>query len=133
MAVRPPIPFVLGLECAGVINSTSPIPPGCPFKTGGRVSTFPVTRVERLTTNSIDRVFGFAQGSYAEHVVANPHELNLIPDEMSFEDAAVLSMCVVQMAHSAPYFHELIWYGAGRTYTTSYHALVRQAQVRKGP
>ena len=34
-SARPPLPFVLGAEFAGVISASSPIPKGCPYSPGG--------------------------------------------------------------------------------------------------
>ncbi|QRV94160.1 Zinc-binding dehydrogenase [Ceratobasidium sp. AG-Ba] len=88
---QPPFPFVLGAEFAGVIASSSPIPKGCPFKPG-------------------DRVFGSAQGAYAERVAAKWQSLHPIPKGFSFEEAAGLFV----------------------TWPTSYEALVGRAQLQAG-
>jgi len=37
-------------------------------------------------------VFGYAQGAYAEHVTAEPGNLIPIPDNVSFEEAAVVPL-----------------------------------------
>ncbi|KAG8747168.1 Cytosolic Fe-S cluster assembly factor nar1 [Ceratobasidium sp. 414] len=86
---QPPFPFVLGAEFAGVIANSSPIPKGCPFKPG-------------------DRVFGSAQGTYAERVAAKWDSLHPIPAGFSFEQAAGLFV----------------------TWPTSYEALVGRAQLQ---
>ncbi|CAE6448982.1 unnamed protein product [Rhizoctonia solani] len=88
---QPPFPFVLGAEFAGTISASSPIPKDCPFKPG-------------------DRVFGSAQGSYAERVAAKWHSLHPIPNGFSFEQAAGLFV----------------------TWPTSYEALVGRAQLQSG-
>ncbi|KAG8680971.1 hypothetical protein FRC09_017846 [Ceratobasidium sp. 395] len=88
---QPPFPFVLGAEFAGVITSSSPIPNGCPFKPG-------------------DRVFGSAQGAYAERVAAKWQSLHPIPAGFGFEQAAGLFV----------------------TWPTSYEALVGRAQLQPG-
>ncbi|GFZ44113.1 hypothetical protein JCM24511_01834 [Saitozyma sp. JCM 24511] len=54
------------------------------------------------------RVFGHAQGAYAEHVVADPRGLLPIPDNLSYEQAAVVFL----------------------TYTTSYEGLVGRGQAK---
>jgi len=46
----------------------------------------------RLTSDGLDRVFGFAQGSYGEHVVTTPSSIIPMPDNMPFEQAAIVSM-----------------------------------------
>ncbi|KDN46199.1 hypothetical protein RSAG8_04426, partial [Rhizoctonia solani AG-8 WAC10335] len=88
---QPPFPFVLGAEFAGTISASSPIPKGCPFKPG-------------------DRVFGSAQGTYAERIAAKWHSLHPIPNGFSFEQAAGLFV----------------------TWPTSYEALVGRAQLQPG-
>ncbi|CAE6403645.1 unnamed protein product [Rhizoctonia solani] len=88
---QPPFPFVLGAEFAGTITSSSPIPKGCPFKSG-------------------DRVFGSAQGAYAERVTAKWQSLHPIPNGFSFDQAAGLFV----------------------TWPTSYEALVGRAQLQPG-
>ncbi|KAK1924379.1 NAD(P)-binding protein [Papiliotrema laurentii] len=88
---QPPMPFVLGAEFSGTISADSPIPKHCPYKPG-------------------DRVFGYAQGAYGEHVVANPFALIPLPDNVSFEQAAVVPL----------------------TYTTSYEGLVHRGKIQPG-
>lgn len=60
---------MLGTELAGKISKDSPIPPGCPYKPG-------------------DRVFGAAQGAFADKVAAPWKQLNPLPDTMSFDEGA---------------------------------------------
>ena len=55
-------------------------------------------------------MFGFANGCFAERVSALSDNMFLIPDGMSFEEAAGLSI----------------------TYPTSYSALVIRAKLQKG-
>ncbi|WWC70351.1 uncharacterized protein I206_104301 [Kwoniella pini CBS 10737] len=88
---QPPLPFVLGAELAGTISKTSPIPKGCPYEPG-------------------DKVFGYAQGSYAEHVTVSWKTLLPIPEGVSFEEAATIPL----------------------TTTTSYAALVDRANAQPG-
>ncbi|WVQ67824.1 uncharacterized protein L199_006029 [Kwoniella botswanensis] len=88
---QPPLPFVLGAEVAGTISHTAPIPDDCPYQPG-------------------DRVAGYAQGAYAEHVVVSWRNLLPIPDELSFEEAATIPL----------------------TPTTSYAALVGRAKAKAG-
>lgn len=63
------MPFILGTELAGKIASNSPIPKGCPFKPG-------------------DRVFGSAQGSYADRVATAWQRLEPLPNNLSFDQGA---------------------------------------------
>ncbi|KAF8608812.1 NAD(P)-binding protein [Ceratobasidium sp. AG-I] len=88
---QPPFPFILGAEFAGTIASSSPIPAGCPFKPG-------------------DKVFGSAQGAYAERVAAKWKSLHPIPAGFTFDEAAGLFV----------------------TWPTSYEALVGRAQLQPG-
>ncbi|KAF8334325.1 NAD(P)-binding protein [Cantharellus anzutake] len=68
---QPPMPFILGSEFAGRISKNSPIPPGCSFKPG-------------------DKIFGSAQGSYAEQVAVDVSRCYPIPNGMSYDQAAGL-------------------------------------------
>ncbi|KAG8953518.1 hypothetical protein FRC04_002360 [Tulasnella sp. 424] len=89
---QPPFPWVPGTEFAGVISSSStPLPDKCPFKVG-------------------DRVFGASQGAYAERMVCDWKALQKVPDGMSFDEAASLTI----------------------TWPTSYEALVGRAQTQPG-
>ncbi|KIM91821.1 hypothetical protein PILCRDRAFT_809785 [Piloderma croceum F 1598] len=88
---QPPFPFVLGMELAGKIADNSPIPEGCPFKPG-------------------QRVFGSAQGSYADRVCANWVALAPLPANMTFDQGA----------------------GIHITWPTSYEALVGRAGLKAG-
>jgi NADPH:quinone reductase len=62
----PPGPFILGTEFAGTVAAA---PAGSPFKRG-------------------DRVFGSAQGSLAERVVAKSDLVLPLPDTLSFDQGA---------------------------------------------
>lgn len=66
---KPPFPFVLGSEFAGRISEGYPIPPGCSFKPG-------------------DRVSGATPGSYVDKVAIDVSQLIKLPDNISFEQAA---------------------------------------------
>ncbi|WVQ82212.1 hypothetical protein IAT38_004340 [Cryptococcus sp. DSM 104549] len=70
---QPPMPFTLGVELAGKIAQDSPIPKGCPFKPG-------------------DRVFGMAQGAYAEKCKADWRELLPVPENLSMAEACTVSL-----------------------------------------
>ncbi|KZV96520.1 NAD(P)-binding protein [Exidia glandulosa HHB12029] len=71
--LMPPHPFILGVEFAGRISKSSPIPQGCPFKPG-------------------DRVFGSASSAYAERAAAPWRNLHLVPANMTMEQAAGMSL-----------------------------------------
>ncbi|KAK4685609.1 NADPH:quinone reductase, partial [Tremellales sp. Uapishka_1] len=88
---QPPLPFVLGAEFAGRISAHSPIPKGCRWRPG-------------------DRVFGYAQGSFAEVVAVGWKGLLGMPAVLGFEEAAGVSL----------------------TYTTSYEGLVGRGAAKKG-
>ena len=77
---QPPFPFVLGSEFSGKVSENSPLPKGCPFKHG-------------------DRVFGYAQGAYADRVAADFKYLLPLPNKMSYDNGAGLS-CRISMPHS---------------------------------
>jgi len=68
---------VPGVEFAGVVAKSSPIPKGCPFQAG-------------------DRVFGASQGAFAERVGCDWRQLLEIPENLSFEQAAGLSITYVE-------------------------------------
>ncbi|KAJ7601174.1 alcohol dehydrogenase [Mycena floridula] len=89
--IQPPLPFVLGSEFAGRIAKDSPIPKGCPFKPG-------------------DRVFGAAQGAYADKLKAKWTAVLPLPDAVSFDHGASLYV----------------------TWPTSYEALKGRAQLKAG-
>ncbi|KAG0229054.1 hypothetical protein BGW42_001823 [Actinomortierella wolfii] len=88
--VKPPMPFVLGAEFAGVVIDVHP-----EAKTHYKVG---------------DRVFGSAQGCYAEKLSCHPNMALPIPDNLSYEQAAGLFI----------------------TYPTSYAALAVRAKLQKG-
>jgi len=57
---------VLGAEFAGTVAAA---PQGCPYKPG-------------------DRVFGVAQGAFGERIAVKPHQVQPLPDALSFEQGA---------------------------------------------
>ncbi|KAI0733123.1 alcohol dehydrogenase [Fomitopsis betulina] len=87
--VKPPLPFTLGSEFAGRIAADSPIPKGCPFKPG-------------------DRVFGAAQGAYADKLTSKWRALLPLSDAMTYDQGAGLFI----------------------TWPTSYEALVGRAELK---
>ncbi|KAI0930554.1 hypothetical protein AcV5_007236 [Taiwanofungus camphoratus] len=86
---QPPFPFILGSELAGRIAKTSPIPIGCPFKPG-------------------DKVFGDAEGAYADRIAVQWKRLMPLPENISYDQGAVLSV----------------------TWPTCYEALVGRAKLK---
>ncbi|KAG6336038.1 hypothetical protein ID866_3054 [Astraeus odoratus] len=83
--------IVKSAEFAGRIASDSPIPTGCQFRPG-------------------DRVFGMAQGAFADKVAAKWTSINALPDNLTFDQGAGLYI----------------------TWPTSYEALVGRAGVKPG-
>ena len=57
---------MLGAEFAGTVAAA---PQGSPYKLG-------------------DRVFGVAQGAYGERILAKPHQVQRLPDALSFDQGA---------------------------------------------
>jgi NADPH2:quinone reductase len=88
-SAQPPLPFVLGAEFAGRISQDSPIPKGCHYKAGGKSLILSSGRADKG-----DKVFGFAQGSFAENLVADWKNLLPIPKGLSFEHACVVPLYV---------------------------------------
>ncbi|KAL7421691.1 hypothetical protein Q5752_003461 [Cryptotrichosporon argae] len=70
---KPPLPFVLGVEFTGRISAASPVPAGCPFRPG-------------------DRVSGMGQGAYASHVAVDWRALMPLPPGVGF--AAGVGACL---------------------------------------
>lgn len=69
--IKPPFPFTLGAEFAGKVAKGSPIPKGCPYKSG-------------------DRVFGSTQGCFADKVAVKWQATNRLPDNLTFDQGAGL-------------------------------------------
>lgn len=67
--VKPPFPFTLGAEFAGKVAEDSPIPKGCPYKPG-------------------DRVFGQAQGCFADKVAVKWQAATRLPNNMTYDQGA---------------------------------------------
>lgn len=67
---------MLGAEFAGTVAAA---PPGSPYKPG-------------------DRVFGSAQGTYGERVIASPVDVLPLPDTLSFDQGAGTSREIVQVS-----------------------------------
>jgi NADPH2:quinone reductase len=88
---QPPLPFMLGSEFAGKISKDSPLPEGCNLKRG-------------------QRVFGAAQGSFADKVAVDFERVIPLPDNITFDQGAGLYI----------------------TWPTSYEALVGRAELKKG-
>lgn len=65
-------PFTLGTEIAGILSKDSPIPEGCDWIAGKT------------------RVFGMANGSYADKASADWNALRKVPDGISLEEASGL-------------------------------------------
>jgi NADPH2:quinone reductase len=87
--IKPPPPFIPGIEAAGVVVES-------------RAAGFPVGAGVALLLPGT--------GGYATHVVANAAQANLIPEGMSFDDAAALTV----------------------TYQTGWFGLHRRARIAAG-
>ncbi len=83
------VPAPLGIECAGVVTSVGK--DVIDFKPG-------------------DQVLGFASGSLASHVVGSSDLFTLMPNKMSFTDAAAIST----------------------VFSTAYYALISVAKIKAG-
>jgi NADPH2:quinone reductase len=70
--VKRPFPYILGTEIAGMLSKDSPIPEGCDWIPGQT------------------RVFGMANGSYAEKASADWTNLRKVPEGISLEEASGL-------------------------------------------
>jgi len=81
----------LGSEFAGIVSQDSPTPLGCSFKPG-------------------DRVFGYAQGAYADKVLVDPRQLLPLPKNLTFDQGS----------------------GIFITWPTNYEGLVGRARLQKG-
>jgi NADPH2:quinone reductase len=109
--IKPPFPFTLGAEFAGKIASNSPIPKSCPFKPG-------------------DRVFGSAQGAFADQIAVKWNEIMPLPDNLTFDQGAGTSrpywrcITIVSTQDENP--------GLYITWPTSYEALVGRAELKPG-
>ncbi|KAF9566754.1 alcohol dehydrogenase [Agrocybe pediades] len=68
---KPPLPFILGSEFAGIISKDSPIPPGSNLRPG-------------------QRVFGAATGAFAEKIAVNVESVKPLPDNLTFDQGAGL-------------------------------------------
>lgn len=86
---KPDPPFIPGMEAAGVVVES---------------------REARLPKGARVAVLSEGLGCYATHVVANPGNVFVIPDAMSFEDAAAMTV----------------------TYQTGWFGLHRRAQLQPG-
>lgn len=105
------MPFVAGAEFAGRIAANSPIPTGCPFKPG-------------------DRVFGATQGAFAERCTVKWTDILLVPDVLSYDEAAgafSFELCLHFKADAS-----IARLGLYVTWPTSYEALVGRAELKAG-
>ena len=100
--------FVLGHEIAGVVVST---PEGASVAAGDRVAVYNFvgcgrchwcrTGHESVCTDPQGQLGWTANGGYAEQVAAPPQSLIKLPDDVSFETAAVLSCSGMTAVHAA--------------------------------
>src|SRR5215471_14672208 len=87
--IKPPTPFVPGMEAAGVVVESK----AATVPTGARVA-----------------LLSEGTGLYATHAVVTPRSIFPMPDAMSFEDAAAMTV----------------------VYQTGWYALHRRAQIKPG-
>ncbi|KAF8554743.1 NAD(P)-binding protein [Imleria badia] len=106
--VKPSFPFTLGAEFAGKIASSSQIPKGCPFKPG-------------------DRVFGSAQGAFADRIAVKWKALMPLPGNLTFDQGAGKSRYFQSANISQDYT-----IGLFITWPTSYEALTGRAELKPG-
>jgi NADPH2:quinone reductase len=107
--VKPPFPFILGAEFAGKVAQGSPIPKGCPYKSG-------------------DRVFGSAQGCFADKVSIKWQSVIPLPDSLTFDQGA--GTCGRELRSRSSEFLYVL--GLYLTWPTSYEALVGRAELKPG-
>ncbi|KAK5047938.1 hypothetical protein LTR84_006127 [Exophiala bonariae] len=106
---QPPLPWLAGMEFAGVVIAT---PTGTSSTSGAVASSIDGT-ISTRTNHQFkvgDRVFGANQGAYATHVLAAEQSLFPVPEGWSFADAA----------------------GVYVTTPTAYGALVTRAKTQPG-
>lgn len=107
--MQPPHPFTLGTEFAGKVALNSPIPKGCPYKTG-------------------DRVFGATQGSYADQVAIGWDMVIPLPEKTSFDEGAGKNLSFDKYWDC----DLTVLLGLYITWPTSYEALVGRAELKAG-
>ena len=109
MGMRAPRVPRIGLDVAGVVEALGPNATG--FKPGDRV---------------FGDMFSFSEGSFAEYVCPPQGAFKLIPDDMSFEDAATLP-------HSAILALQSLRQRKGRTIKSGDRVLIDGASGNVGP
>jgi len=109
IGVRAPRNHSVGIDVAGVVESTGPAVSR--FKPGDRV---------------FGDLFSFGMGTFAEYTCASERAFQLIPDGMSFEDAATLP-------HSAVLALQSLRLRKGRTIGPGTRLLIDGASGNVGP
>jgi len=107
--VKPPFPFTLGAEFAGKIADSSQIPKDCPFKPG-------------------DRIFGSAQGAFADRIAVGWKAIMPLPDNLTFDQGAGTMFGYSQSDNLSQ--DDAV--GLFITWPTSYEALVGRAELKPG-
>lgn len=116
---QPPLPWIAGMEFAGVVIATPTTKEG---STGAVVSSLDGTvSTQRDHQFKVgDRVFGANQGAYASHILAPESNLFPIPEGWSFADASGLYVttptaygALVVRANTQPGEWVLVHAGAG--------------------
>ena len=109
IGIRAPRNHAVGIDVAGVVESIGPAVTR--FKPGDRV---------------FGDMFSFGAGAFAEYTCAPERAFQLIPDGMSFEDAATLP-------HSAILALQSLRLRKGRTIEPGSHVLIDGASGNVGP
>ena len=116
---QPPLPWIAGMEFAGVILAV----PTSSKSTSSSVASSLDGSINAPTSHQFkvgDRVFGATHGAYATHILANEETLFPIPAGWSFADACGLYVtcptsygALVTRAHTQPGEWVLVHAGAG--------------------
>lgn len=116
---QPPLPWVGGVEFAGVVLAT----PTSTKSTGTSVAASLVGSISTTTSHQFnvgDRVFGATHGAYATHILAAEEVLFPVPHDWSFADACGLHVtcptaygALVTRADTQPGEWVLVHAGAG--------------------
>ncbi|KAI1628907.1 NADPH2:quinone reductase [Exophiala viscosa] len=116
---QPPLPWISGMEFAGVVMATPTTKKGSSGVIASSLDgTISTTRDHQFKVG--DRVFGASQGAYASHILAPESNLFPIPEGWSFKDACGLYVtaptaygALITRANTQPGEWVLVHAGAG--------------------